>query len=250
VHAIATSGEPLKAEGEWTNPVPPLAGPATDSENKDDPLRYGTVRLFVERARAAAAHFAPDRRVAALIAAICRRLDGIPLAIELAAARTAALGIDEVFAGLDDRFQLLTGGRRTSLPRHQTLWATLDWSFELLPEPERVILRRLSSLRAPSFQPVAKSLVAAEVDGTVARYRLLDTTRAYALEKLDDSGERERIAHRHAEYYPTSSSGPKPNGRRGQQPNGRPNTRCKSTICARRLTGPFRRTAMPRSAWR
>jgi predicted ATPase len=158
-----------------------------------------------------------------VIAAICRRLDGIPLAIELAAARVAALGIEEVAARLDDRFQLLTDGRRTALPRHQTLRATLDWSFELLPEPERVILRRLAvfagafNLEAagavvvsPEIAPsevadslsdlVAKSLVAAEV-GTVARYRLLDTTRVYALEKLAEAGERERLARRHAEYY-------------------------------------------------
>ncbi|HEX4616247.1 MAG TPA: winged helix-turn-helix domain-containing protein, partial [Stellaceae bacterium] len=224
VHVIATSREPLKAEGEWINPVPPLSVPAGDAEDEDDLLRYGAVRLFVERARAAAPHFAPDRRLAAVIAAICRRLDGIPLAIELAAARVAALGIEEVAARLDDRFQLLTGGRRTALPRHQTLRATLDWSYELLSEPERMILRRLAvfagpfALEAPIavvaspeialakvvdglFNLVAKSLVTAEIDGRVARYRLLDTTRAYAFEKLGESGERERIARCHAGYY-------------------------------------------------
>jgi predicted ATPase/DNA-binding winged helix-turn-helix (wHTH) protein len=225
VHVIATSREPLKAEGEWIHPVPPLAVPAGDAEDEDDPLQYGAVRLFVERARAAAPHFAPDQRLAALTAAICRRLDGIPLAIELAASRVAALGIEEVAARLDDRFQLLTDGRRTALPRHQTLRATLDWSYELLPEPERTVLRRLAvfagpfALEAPIavvaspeiapsevvdglFNLVEKSLVVAEIDGTVvARYRLLDTTRAYALEKLGDSGERERIARCHAGYY-------------------------------------------------
>ena len=107
-------------------------------------LRYGGVRLFFERARAVEPHFAPDQRQTAMMAAICRRLDGIPLAIELAAARAAALGIEELAARLDDRFNLLTGGRRTALPRHQTLRATLDWSYELLPEPERMILRRLA----------------------------------------------------------------------------------------------------------
>ncbi|HEX4193917.1 MAG TPA: hypothetical protein VHY80_12495, partial [Stellaceae bacterium] len=225
VHVIATSREQLKAEGEWIHPVPPLAVPAGDDEDEDDPLQYGAVRLFVERARAAAPHFAPDQRLAALTAAICRRLDGIPLAIELAASRVAALGIEEVAARLDDRFQLLTDGRRTALPRHQTLRATLDWSYELLPEPERTVLRRLAvfagpfALEAPIavvaspeiapsevvdglFNLVEKSLVVAEIDGTVvARYRLLDTTRAYALEKLGDSGERERIARCHAGYY-------------------------------------------------
>ena len=156
---IATSREPLRAEGEWVYPVPPLAVPAADAES-DDPLRYGAVRLFVERARAAEPHFAPDRAAWRCIAAICRRLDGIPLAIELAAARAAALGIEELAARLDDRFQLLTGGRRTALPRHQTLRATLDWSYELLAEPERVILRRLAVF-AGAFSLEAAGAVAA-----------------------------------------------------------------------------------------
>ena len=144
VHIIATSREPLRVEGEWVYPVPPLAVPAENAADQDDPMHYGAVRLFVERARAAEPHFAPDSRGATMIAAICRRLDGIPLGIELAAARAAALGIGELAARLDDRFQVLTGGRRTALPRHQTLRATLDWSYELLAEPERVILRRLA----------------------------------------------------------------------------------------------------------
>src|SRR5207248_591928 len=204
-------------------PAPPLAMPAEDTEAEDDPLRYGAVRLFIERAQAAAPHFAPDRS-AAMIAAICRRLDGIPLAIELAAVRTAALGIEALAARLDDRFQLLTAGRRTALPRHQTLRATLDWSYELLAEPERVVLRRLAvfsggfKLAAASVVAtgagiavsdvvdglanlVTKSLVSAKGDGTVTGYRLLDTTRAYALEKLLESGELEAVARRHAEYY-------------------------------------------------
>jgi predicted ATPase/DNA-binding winged helix-turn-helix (wHTH) protein len=221
VHIIATSREPLRVEGEQIYPVPPLAVPGAEG---DDPWRYGAVWLFVLRSRASGAHVSEDRDVATVITAICRRLDGIPLAIELAAARTAALGIEALAARLDDRFRLLTGGRRTALPRHQTLRATLDWSYELLREPERVILRRLAvfsgvfSLEAASavaasveLAPaevvdglsnlVAKSLVAAEVDSTIARYRLLDTTRAYALEKLGEAGEREQLARRHAEYY-------------------------------------------------
>jgi predicted ATPase len=218
---LATSREPLRAEGERIYPVPPLAVPAAEGE---DPWPYGAVWLFVVRSRASGAYVSEDRHGAAVIAAICRRLDGIPLAIELAAARAAALGIEEVATRLDDRFQLLTGGRRTALPRHQTLRATLDWSYELLPEPERVVLRRLAvfagvfSLEAASAvvasaevtpaevvdglsNLVAKSLVALEVNGLVTRYRLLDTTRAYVLEKLGESGERERLARRHAEYY-------------------------------------------------
>ncbi len=146
------------------------------------------------------------------------------MAIELAAARAAVFGVEEVAAHLDDRFRILTGGRRTALPRHQTLRATLDWSYELLSEPECVILRRLavfagvfrleaasaviaSSEIAPAeavdgiADLVAKSLVTGVVGSTAARYRLLDTMRAYGLEKLAESGEREWLARRHAEYY-------------------------------------------------
>ena len=221
---IITSREPLRAGGEWIYPVQPLAVPASDFPADEDPLRYGAVRLFAERARATEPHFASDRRATATIVSICRRLDGIPLAIELAAARTAALGIEELAARIDDRFRLLTGGRRTALARHQTLRGTLDWSYALLAEPERVILRRLSvflgpfGLRAagavaadPELAPlqvvdglsnlVSKSLVTAELGGLVTRYRLLDTTRAYAREKLGESGERETVARHHAEYY-------------------------------------------------
>jgi predicted ATPase/DNA-binding winged helix-turn-helix (wHTH) protein len=224
VRIIATSREPLRSEGEWVYTVPPLAVPAEEAEDDEDLARYAAVRLFLERARAAEPRFAPDRQPLAIIAAVCRRLDGIPLAIELAAARAAALGIEELAAGLNDRFRILTGGRRTALPRHRTLRAALDWSYELLSEPERVILRRLAvfagvfrleAARAVTASPeitpvevvdgianlVAKSLVTVAAGGTVAHYRLLDTTRAYGLEKLAESGERERVARRHAEYY-------------------------------------------------
>jgi DNA-binding winged helix-turn-helix (wHTH) protein len=141
---LATSREPLRAEGECLYRVPSLAVPTEGSQHAEDLLQYGAVRLFVARARAAEPQFSPDGRVAAATAAICRHLDGIPLAIELAAARTNALGVEELAACLDDCFHLLTGGRRTALPRHQTLRATLDWSYQLLPEPERVVLRRLA----------------------------------------------------------------------------------------------------------
>jgi predicted ATPase/DNA-binding winged helix-turn-helix (wHTH) protein len=223
-HVIATSREPLRVDGERVYPVPPLAVPVETTEDEDDPLRYGAVRLFLDRARAGRPHFAPDRRLMAMIGAICRRLDGIPLAIELAAARSAALGIAELAARLADRFNLLAGGRRTALPRHQTLRAMLDWSHELLAESECMILRRVAvfagafSLEAasavvasPEIAPaavvdglsdlVAKSLVVAEAGRAMARYRLLDTTRAYALEKLTGSSELAAVARRHAEYY-------------------------------------------------
>ena len=143
----------------------------------------------------------------AAIAGVCRRLDGIPLAIELAAARAATLGIEGVAARLGDRFRLLAGGHRTAMPRHQTLRATLDWSHELLTETERVVLRRLAifvggftlqAARAVAADDevgppdvvdcvtnlVEKSLVTADPGGATVRYRLLETTRAYALEKL------------------------------------------------------------------
>jgi predicted ATPase/DNA-binding winged helix-turn-helix (wHTH) protein len=220
---LATIRELLKVEGEWVYPVSPLAVPPVDVEQGDF-LEYGAIRLFLERARAADPRLAPDQPLVELIATICRRLDGIPLAIELAAARACALGVEGLAARLDDRFHLLTGGRRTALPRHQTLRATVDWSYELLTEPERVILGRLAVFAGPfSLQEtfgvaadpgtesapvveslaslVAKSLVTTEGDGAVARYRLLDTTRAYAAEKLDESGERESLARRHAECY-------------------------------------------------
>jgi predicted ATPase/DNA-binding winged helix-turn-helix (wHTH) protein len=221
VRIIATSREPLRAEGEQIYQVPPLALPAPEAE---ETWRFGAVRLFVVRSGARGVQVSDDQRVAAAIAGICRQLDGIPLAIELAAARAATMGIEELRANLDDRFGLLTGGRRTALPRHQTLRATLDWSHGLLSEPERVILRRLAvfagafSMEAAStvaanseLTPlevvdglsnlVTKSLVAAEVKGPVARLRLLDTMRAYALEKLKASGEYERLLRHHAEYY-------------------------------------------------
>ena len=221
---IATSREPLRAEGEWVYPVPPLAVPTEGSPVGYDPLRYGAVRLFVERARAAEPHFSPDERVAAAIVGICRRLDGIPLAIELAAGRAAALGIEGVAARLHDRFRLLAGGHRTAMPRHQTLRATLDWSYELLSEPERVVLPRLAifaggfSLEAARAiaadhqiteldvvdcvaNLVAKSLVTADGGGARVRYRLLETTRAYALEKLAEAGELDATARRHAGRY-------------------------------------------------
>src|ERR1700730_764308 len=223
VRVLATSREPLRAEGEYLYRVPPLAIPTEGGQDEEDLLQYGAVRLFVARARAAAPQFSPDGRGAAAIAAICRHLDGIRLALELAAARTNALGVEELAARLDDCFHLLTGGRRTALPRHQTLRATLDWSYQLLPEPERVVLRRLAifaggfTLQAAgtiaasdeiagsdivdcAANLVANSLLTADLGGATGWYRLLETTRAYAFEKLSQSGEFEQLARRHAEY--------------------------------------------------
>lgn len=221
---FATSREPLEVEGEWTYQVPPLAVPAEDAA-EDELLRSGAVRLFTERARAANVRFRTDGHVGAGIAAICRRLDGIPLAIEMAAGRTSTLSVNEIAARLNDRFHLLTARRRTALPRHQTLRATLEWSYQLLPEEERTVFRSLGVFAGPlsleaadaviASAPeaahwtmvealaslVAKSLVVVDIRDDSMRYRLLDTTRAYALEKLDESGERASLARRHAEYY-------------------------------------------------
>jgi predicted ATPase/DNA-binding winged helix-turn-helix (wHTH) protein len=221
---IATSREPLRAESEYLYRVPPLAVPAEDTQALEDVLRRDAIALFVARAQAADPHFTVDRQSAAAMTAICRRLDGIPLAIELAAARASTLGAQELAARLDDRFSLLTEGRRTALRRHQTLRATLDWSYELLTEPQRRVLRQLSifvggfTLAAASAvimnaeilasnvvdgvaNLVTKSLVVADIGGPTVHYRLLETTRAYALDKLAEHGELEQVARKHAEYY-------------------------------------------------
>jgi len=224
VSLLATSREPLRVSGEYVYRVPPLDVPAEDNQDTEDVFRHGAIRLFVSRAHAAQPRYVAEGRVAAATAAICRRLDGIPLAIELAVTRIVAFGVDGVAARLDDRFRLLTGGSRTALPRHQTMRATLDWSYELLSESERIVLRRLgvfvgaftldaaSAVAASADMPasevgnsvadlVGKSLVSADIGGTIAHYRLLETTRAYAREKLLERAEFEHFARRHAEYY-------------------------------------------------
>jgi len=223
VSVLATSREPLRSPGEYVFRVPPLEVPAEGAEDRDTILRSGAVKLFVARACAADPHFALDQHAVAILAVVCRRLDGIPLAIELAAARTAALGVGGLAARIDDRFRLLAGGHRTALPRQQTLRATLDWSYDLLPECERVVFRRLAvfaggftlesasaALTSPDIGALdvvdcianlfSKSLITA-VGSAAAHYRLLETTRAYALEKLTESGEFDRFARRHAEHY-------------------------------------------------
>ena len=141
---VATSREVLRIDGESVYRVPPLEVPALGQAAPDYIMQYSAVELFVARTKALNAGFSPTAEDLASIAAICRHLDGIPLAIEFAAARAAVLSVQGVAAGLRDRFALLTAGRRTALPRHRTLRATLDWSHELLPETERRLLRRLA----------------------------------------------------------------------------------------------------------
>jgi predicted ATPase/DNA-binding winged helix-turn-helix (wHTH) protein len=224
MQVLATSRQPLGSEGEYTYQVPPLSTPPSDVRNLDAILPHEAVELFVSRTKAIASGFLPDEGAARALAAICRRLDGIPLAIELAAARAAGLGVHALAARLDHLFELLSRGRRTGLARHQTLSATLGWSYGLLPEDQRSVLRRtavfaggftMHAASALATEPgqcestiidqladlVEKSLVMADVGGTEPRYRLLETTRAYAQKRLDESGESEALKRRHAEYY-------------------------------------------------
>jgi predicted ATPase/DNA-binding winged helix-turn-helix (wHTH) protein len=223
-YVLATSREVLRIEGEHVYRVPPLDVPPRHEEEAGSILGHSAVQLFMARARASDSDFSSYQANLRAIAAICRRLDGIPLAIEFAAARAATLGPELVLSRLDERFGLLTGGRRTALPRHQTLRATLDWSYDLLPDSERCLLRRLgvfaagftleaatavmsdqgctaSALLEQIANLVAKSLVT--LDGLVptGRWRLLETLRAYALEKLAESGETEQAARCCAEFF-------------------------------------------------
>jgi non-specific serine/threonine protein kinase len=218
---LATSREVLRVEGEFVYRVPALEVPADDLEASDDVLQHSAVQLFIARTRSLRADFRPRGDRLAVIAAICRRLDGIPLAIEFAAAQAATLGVLEVAGRLDDRFALLTSGRRTALPRHRTLRAMLDWSYELLPEPEQRLLRYLaifpagftleaataaasdteSSAALSVSNLVSKSLVTLDGSDADRRWRLLETVRVYSLEKLAKSGEHAAVARRHAEFY-------------------------------------------------
>lgn len=219
VTILATSREGLRIEGEYAFPVLPLEVPASDQVDTDQILARSAPELFITRAKELGAEFSSHAEGLATIAEICRHLDGIPLAIEFAAARAATLGTKRVAAGLRDRFALLTSGRRMALPRHRTLRATLDWSYDLLTPSERLLLRRLAvfsgsfSLEAASVVThqaeitdgvanlVAKSLVTSDITGGVGRYRLLETTRVYALSRLSESGELQEFSRRHAEYF-------------------------------------------------
>lgn len=221
VAVLATSREVLRVEGEFVYRVPALEVPAQHQEESAELLEHSAVQLFVARTRAQQADFRAEVTELPTIAAICRHLDGMPLAIEFAAARAVTLGIGEVERHLDDRFALLSGGRRTALPRHQTLRATLDWSYELLPEEERRLLRQLAAFPA-GFTWEAAAAVANDAKSTVAsgisnlaskslvasdsgegdrRWRLLETVRVYAMEKLADSGEQSDVQRRHAQFY-------------------------------------------------
>ncbi|MFT7773385.1 ATP-binding protein [Roseateles sp.] len=215
VRILATSREPLRVPGEWVQrllplELPPLAMPPTAAEA----LRYTAVQLLVERATASLDSFSLSDGDAQTAAEVCRRLDGIPLAIELAAARIPMFGIQGVATRLNDRFALLTRGPRTALPRHQTLRATLDWSHDCLEVDEQRLLRQLSVFKGAFTLEGAEAVAEADVVEVMSHlvdkslvvavdghcYRLLDSTRAYAAEKLALSGDREATRWRHARY--------------------------------------------------
>ncbi len=209
---LATSREPIGVAGEVTWRTPSLG------------LADEAIELFTQRARLVRPDFVVTGDNAAVVAEICRRLDGVPLALELAAARLRALSADEIAEGLRDRFRLLTGGARTAVPRQQTLRASVDWSHGLLTASERLLFRRLAVFlggfdldaahavaggpQSPRYQIldeltllVDKSLVTADDQGRATRYRLLETVRQYALEKLGDSDESDIVRTRHRDYY-------------------------------------------------
>ncbi len=222
---LATSRESFRAEGERVFRLFPLdCPPQSDGMRIADVLAYPAAQLFIERIAASLSEFHLNDDQAPLIADICRRLDGIPLAIELAAGRVNAYGIAGTASLLNTRFSLLWRGRRTAIPRHQTLGAALGWSYDLLSTTESAALRRLSVFvglftleaalavacheelaEASAVEVIAdllsKSLINAISGERSPKYRLLDTTRAYALNKLDEAAESETFARRHAEYF-------------------------------------------------
>jgi len=235
VRILASSREALRVPGEQHYPVLPLRvpnpGEGIGARSRSAVEQYEGVRLFVDRAKAAQPAFKVTDQTAAAVTRICQQLDGVPLAIELAAARVQALSVEYIATHLNDRFHLLAIGDRTAMPRWRTLRALIDWSYDLLTEPERVLFRRLAvfaggwSLEAVEavgagggihhddvldllIGLVAKSLVIAEKDGT--RYRLLETVRQYAAERLDESGESEAVRKQHLDFYREMAEGARP----------------------------------------
>jgi predicted ATPase/DNA-binding SARP family transcriptional activator len=222
---LATSREALRVAGEIPYRVPSLALPTPEIESAvDDLLKNESVRLFIERTTFAAPQLVLDAQNVFTVAQICQRLDGIPLAIELAAARSNVLTVEQILKRLDNRFNLLTGGLRTALPRHQTLRATIEWSYDLLSEQEQILFRRLAvfvggwTLEAAEevcsghgvefrnaldvlAQLVNKSLIIIENPNGGIRYRVLETIRQFAREKLEVAGEIENIQQQHLAYF-------------------------------------------------
>ena len=222
---LATSREPLRARGEWIYRLDPLAQPESDMDlTARSALEYPAVELFVERARSAMNDFVFRDVDVAMVCRLCRALDGLPLAIELAAARITFFGISGLYASLESRFTLLSGGQRSALPHHKTMRATLDWSYDTLSDVEKTTLRRLSIFKGsfdvagaiavvsrpgfrddlvlPSlFSLVDKSLLVSNPEGPCATLRLLDSTRRYAYEKLDEAGDLAATADAHLHFF-------------------------------------------------
>src|SRR5882672_10052991 len=224
VRVIATSREPLSVAGEHVLPVPPLELPAPYTEPLERLRQNEAVTLFIERAAAASGRFELTASNQAAVVGLCRRLDGLPLAIELAAVRTRALGPEQILGRLSDRFGLLTGGSRAALPRHQTLRTTVEWSYDLLTQVERTLLTRLcvfaGRFTLEDVEPVCcsgdvpaaraldllsslidKSLVIKEDSAGAACYRLHETMREYARLRLHEAGEEDAVQLRCADYY-------------------------------------------------
>jgi predicted ATPase/DNA-binding winged helix-turn-helix (wHTH) protein len=222
ITVLATSREPLRIDGEHIYRVPPLDIPPSDSSEPSDALQHSAVQLFIARSRSHLSLSFEGENLSA-IARICRRLDGMPLAIEFAAAHAATLGIQHIAARLNDRFALLTVGRRTALPRHQTLRAALDWSYQLLSEREQHLLRHLA-IFAAGFTVEAAAAMVDSIEGKArieerisslvwksvltldnstggSRWRLLETIRAYALDKLVENNEAKQAARNHALFF-------------------------------------------------
>jgi len=225
VRILATSREPLRAEEEALHRLATLSVPLpSTSITAAEALAYSSVQLFVERAVASFDRFAFTDATAAVVCEICRRLDGLPLALELAAVQVEAIGLHDLLRRLEDRFGILTKGRRTALQRQQTLRATMDWSHDLLPQRERIVLRRLAAFRGDFTMETAcevasggdiqavgivesiadltdHSLISTDIGSDITWHRLLETTRIYAAEKLEQSGEANTLRRRHAAYF-------------------------------------------------
>jgi len=225
VRLLATSREPLRIASEWTHRLAPLRLPPVGQDlTASEAMNYPSIQLFVERAMANVDTYEFSDKDAPAVVNICRRLDGIPLAVEFAAARIDLFDVHTIAQRLDDRFELLTRGHRNALPRHQTLRAALDWSYGLLSPDEQAVLRRLSVFSAhfgvddaiavaggddlPRLSVleslsdlVAKSMIAADVGDHAVSYRLLETTQVYAHEKLSEAGEYKALRKRHAKRF-------------------------------------------------
>lgn len=226
LHIMVTSREALSIAGEEQYYVPTLSLPEVKGTTSLEKLmRSEAVRLFIERAKAIKPDFTLTGKNAEVVIQICQHLDGMPLALELAAAQVKGLSVEQIAGHLDDRFHLLTGGSRTALPRQRTLLATIDWSYKLLSEEERIVLRRLAvfvggwTLEAAEavcgfgegssldqtlnlqLRLIDKSLVVPETEGGEPRYRMLETIRQYAQEKLEETGEAGKVRAKHLDFF-------------------------------------------------